>query len=224
MKNNQTVGFRYYKNLLNKDEQHLYDIVAENSFCFRHIFFVRKNFDININKIIRAVLMDNPKLFFIDGYYITQIGSIIIFRPKFNDRRRNILSKYNRIENLLNGLTVFFNTKDTYNIVFQVHGLLCRKIKYDCQDQDAHNIIGGLVKKRAVCDGISKSAKAIFDCCGIMSYIVNGVDKEKQVSHSWLKVYVNKKWQNLDITYDLSTKSNYWFLVGDEVLKQDRSW
>ena len=73
----------------------------------------------------------------------------------------------------------------------------------------AHSILGGLLKKKAVCDGIAKLFKYLLNVAGIKCIVVIGNSTSPysisdNSSHSWNIVKIDNTSYHIDVTWDLS--------------------
>jgi len=83
----------------------------------------------------------------------------------------------------------------------------------------AHSAFSILVSKTGVCDGYSLAFKVLADAVGVDSIVVTGRLKDSIIGHAWNKVYMDNKWQNIDVTFnDDDTGKNEIFGVSDKQL------
>lgn len=71
----------------------------------------------------------------------------------------------------------------------------------------AHNIIGGLTKNLAVCEGYAKILDQVLKSLGIKSMCVTGFNHldsflESGTGHEWNQVKIGDNWYNIDLTWD----------------------
>jgi len=72
-----------------------------------------------------------------------------------------------------------------------------RKIaKANAKHYENHSIYGTLINGKAVCEGYSKSAKLLFNKCGIESEVIRSNE------HGWNYVKVNGNYYQIDVTWD----------------------
>jgi transglutaminase/protease-like cytokinesis protein 3 len=105
------------------------------------------------------------------------------------------------------------------------------KFQYDFSfNPISHTILGLVLNNSAVCEGISKLAKLVFDHIGIKSLIVTGKAKNpvfegSSENHAWNIVKIDGNPYHLDITFDMTimNKNNRYdyFLLCDEDIKKD---
>ena len=109
-----------------------------------------------------------------------------------------------------------------------VHDAFCRSVQYADDGDQSHSIVGPLLFKRGVCDGISKAAKVVLQECGIKSHVISGMAQtganHQKEPHAWNIVQINNEWYHLDITFDntISNKSiryDYFNVCDQEIFK-----
>ncbi len=87
-----------------------------------------------------------------------------------------------------------------------IHDLLCTHLQYADDGPDSHSLVGPLLHKRGVCDGISKTAKVLLQTAGIPAHVLYGTGQNLLSStpepHAWNIVCLNGRWYHADITFD----------------------
>ena len=91
----------------------------------------------------------------------------------------------------------------------------------------AHTILGVFLKKKAVCDGISKAFKYLLNMADMKSVVVYGKGKKDANSepepHSWNIVKISGKSCHIDLTWNLNSCLNgrpsydYYCLTDDRI-------
>ena len=112
-----------------------------------------------------------------------------------------------------------------------VHDAFCGSVQYADDGDQSHSIVGPLLFKRGVCDGISKAVKVVLQETGIKSHVISGMAQtgisHQNEPHAWNIVQMNQDWYHLDVTFDntLSNKSiRYdYFNVCDKELFKDHT-
>ena len=84
----------------------------------------------------------------------------------------------------------------------------------------SNNPYTALTTGKTVCQGYSMTAYKMLTDAGIKNKIIVGTLNGG--SHSWNSVLINNKWYNLDVTNNDSTKSHKYFLVDDNILKENK--
>lgn len=224
--------YQFYRNLLSKEEQKLYDLLYLGFECCEHSIRLPKVDKTTVQHVFKSVLYDNPHIFYVEGlntrYTIRSTNTVVYPVYKFNVE--TISSHERAYRSVVNRIVAYSKTFDDYEKVKLVHDLFCRKIRYDINHPNAHSIIGALIDKIVVCDGIARAAKLLFDAMGLKSCVVCGKATQNDVpieKHAWNKVNINGYWYNLDITFDIECSKcgciryDYFNLTDDEILKEN---
>ena len=125
-------------------------------------------------------------------------------------------------------LSKFTDKMSTYNKIKTIHDEIINNAVYDLDAADNDNVYGTLVDNKAKCDGYARTFTYVCGKAGIRTVTVMGNDlttDSKENGHMWNKVYYNKKWYNVDVTWDdpvSDMKDNIqydYFMVSDKTLK-----
>ena len=103
---------------------------------------------------------------------------------------------------------------DDYEKEVALHDILVQSISYDEEAKTdssrapySSTILGVLLQKRALCEGIAKTVKLLLNCLGIKSIIAQGnLLEETQVGHAWNIVKLHGQPVHLDVTNDLDAQ------------------
>ncbi|MDE6763246.1 MAG: hypothetical protein K2J73_06165, partial [Oscillospiraceae bacterium] len=118
-----------------------------------------------------------------------------------------------------------------YKKIRTIHDSIINNTVYNLDSPTGDTIYGTLVKNKGKCDGYAKTFSYICGQAGIRAVTVIGDDKKNNsdLMHMWNKVYYNKKWYNVDLTWDdpvsnLKDNLQYdFFMVSDKALKNTHS-
>lgn len=109
-----------------------------------------------------------------------------------------------------------------------VNDYVAGKTTYGGRTDARYTTYGVLKNNVAVCQGYAITGYRILKEMKIpVRYVIGHSNNEK---HAWLKVSVNKRWYNMDITWnDTSSNSEYkklykYFLVSDAQLRKTHTW
>ncbi len=119
-----------------------------------------------------------------------------------------------------------------------IHDYLVSTVTYDDaalvnpnSTREAFNIIGALIKKKAVCHGIACAFKYICDCSQIKSFVVMGetVPNEGDTGHAWNIVKIDGDSYHVDVTWDIKKKGDIsfcydYFNLSDPLIRFDHTW
>lgn len=176
--------------------------------------------------VLRAVLNDNPELFYAswytskDIYYYPNgplLGSLtLLYNDTYQDSavRTQAIREFNEAANRAvtqtNGLT------DPVEIALVLHDWLVTNCEYNWtvatvggkpgNSSDPYvrsgmpwNAYGALVKGDAVCQGYALAYKYLLGLKGIDSMLVTA---SETMNHAWNGVLINGKWYHVDVTWD----------------------
>ena len=117
-----------------------------------------------------------------------------------------------------------------YKKIKTIHDSIVNTATYDLTTDNCGNLYGALVEKRAKCAGYAYTFSYICSKAGIKSIYVIGdtypIEKNSP-GHAWNKVYYNKKWYNIDVTWDdptVNLKDNLiydYFMIDDKTISRD---
>ncbi|MBR7161959.1 MAG: hypothetical protein IKD07_06040 [Clostridia bacterium] len=119
-----------------------------------------------------------------------------------------------------------------------IHDYLVKTIVYDeaalidpDASREAFNILGALIKKRAVCHGIACAFKYLCDCCRIKCFVVVGdaLPIESNEKHAWNIVKIDDESYHVDVTWDIKKKGDIsffydYFNLSDPLIRFDHTW
>ncbi len=109
-------------------------------------------------------------------------------------------------------------TGTDYEKITAAHDYLCKKVTYatDSSSYLVHTAYGALVNGSAVCEGYAKAMKLLLDAMGIeCDTVVNS-------THAWNIVLMDNEWYFVDVTNDDSNSCKAYFMLGQDVLFQER--
>lgn len=124
--------------------------------------------------------------------------------------------------------TIKKKNKGQFNRVKAVNDYIVGKVTYGGRTDAKYTTYGVLKNNIAVCQGYSITGYRLLKEMNIPVRYVTG--RSNNENHSWLKVSVDKKWYNLDITWnDPKPNNNHnrsynYFLLNDKELRKSHSW
>lgn len=228
----------YYRNKLVAADQAMYDLVHSNWISRKRATVLPYNASPErIEKIITAVLLDNPDLYYIDKQRIAILSSCVgmtlqtDFRFKLDFR--SIEQKKNDVLLLAKRKCAEKGETEKWKTI---HGLVVRNVHYPATqaiDGSHHCIVGPLISHDAVCDGFSHFVKLLCDAVGIECIIVRGSARAngdtQYVEHAWNMIKLAGNWMHCDVTWDaLSSRfpvqSYAYSYLSDFDISKDHSW
>ncbi|GHV16967.1 hypothetical protein AGMMS49938_17440 [Fibrobacterales bacterium] len=223
----------YYYSRLTDDKKAIYKTILAGLKAFDKEIKIQLMPMNEITMIFNYVLFDNPLIF-----YVSQ--SFQQLRDLYN-KKCFIVPEYKYPKPLSKEFTtaitkylqVFDSLKEKSDLDKElfVHNYCLETFTYDYQFGDsAHSVLGVVMNKTAVCEGIAKFVKLAFDYLGLSSLVVVGKAKsqaynDKMEPHAWNIVKINGNTYHLDVTFDmtLTTKMNRYdyFNLSEEDIKKD---
>ena len=154
-----------------------------------------------INTVLKAVLTDTPSLFRFEGKWS-------LLR---NERQFNVLPAYTYDQNIcasiqdkINGssaecLRMIDVSMDQYVKTRQVYDWFLSNVQYDLEQVGGQSVCDALVKKKAVCKGLSKGFQYILAQVGIFSTLQEG-SLDGKTKHVWNVVEIDGQYYNVDVS------------------------
>jgi hypothetical protein len=93
------------------------------------------------------------------------------------------------------------NNKTDIEKITAIHDYVVTNYKYEFINYSMSEIIDS---KKAKCDGYAALFQLLAEKSGIKSLVVTGFDKDRDILHTFNLVMINKKWYQVDCTYDAS--------------------
>lgn len=195
--------------------------------------------------INECVYNDTPAFYFIDmsHYRWSETDEGYKFNIDFCYTIKEINEYDRKIEK---GLDIFMQNYISDNMTdyekeLVIHNYLVSKITYDTyaanhdahpdeRIHDAYNIIGALIKKKAVCWGIACAFKLLCDYCKIKCFVVIGGAEQREFDgHAWNMVRIDNSNYHVDVTWDIRKSDDirccYDYLnLSDPIIKFNHDW
>jgi len=224
----------YYYEQLTQNAQKTYTVLKKAVInCERS---VKIKYDINENdfeQIAELLIFHDPMTFNLKNIEAEQASrNTIIFKLSYRydkDTFDDMAKAYRKeAKKILNKLT---DDMSRYKKIRTIHDSIINSAVYDINSETSDNIYGTLVENKGKCDGYAKSFSYICGQAGIRTVTVIGDDKSysNDTMHMWNKVYYNKNWYNVDVTWDdpvSNIKDNLkydFFMVSDDAIKNTHS-
>jgi len=220
----------YYYNLLNDADKEIYIKILSGLEAYSEKIILPYR-DINETMAIFGyVLNDNPLIFYTNSF--TQSSDNYkkdcTMKPHYTNSKSYISDQMITIAEYLQDFDIASGKSDLEKEQY-VHDFCLQKYKYGKADSEsAHNILGPILHKKAVCEGIAEFVKLALDYLNVKNVLVsgeanNGVSS-KMESHLWNIVYIDNSPFHLDVTFDLSltndeNRYDYFNLPDTEIQK-----
>ncbi len=196
----------------------------------------------DVSEIALAVYNDTPSFYYLDvsmfsyaptpfGYYYSQkylysAQEIASYDAYMEQGWRRFEARY------------LHPSMSEYEKEKMIHDYLVSTITYDdaavadpSSAREAYNILGALIKKKAVCHGIACAFKYLCDCSRIKSFVVTGeaLPREGNAGHAWNIVKIDGDSYHVDVTWDIKKKGDIsfcydYFNLSDSLIRFDHTW
>ncbi|MCM1022534.1 MAG: hypothetical protein NC395_00560 [Prevotella sp.] len=184
----------------------------------------RKDFE----QLAELLIFHDPMTFNLENIELFTVGNLTVFKLSYRydkEEYDEMTSAYKKeADKILDKLT---DDMSEYKKIRTIHDSIINSAAYDLESEANDTVYGTLVNNKGKCDGYSKSFSYICGLAGIRTVTVIGDDKinGSGMMHMWNKVYYNKNWYNVDVTWDdpvgnLKDNLQYdFFMVSDSSLK-----
>lgn len=210
---------------LTQNEQVVYDEILESLLNFQKGTALSTTDAKVIDRAFTAVMLDNPDIFFVDGYKYTEyardsVVERIEFTGKYLYEEEEVLRRQALIDakvaDILSGMP---DTRDEYSKVKYLYDTLVTQTEYDLQAPDNQNICSVFIGGKSVCQGYAKALqylanKAGMQCSLVLGNVIGGE------GHAWNLISVNGAWYYLDATWG---DAFYLFGNQEQVVKKQSS-
>jgi hypothetical protein len=164
------------------------------------------------------VIRDCPLFFHVEVGMTMQQGDNPQVFPEYRLTQQQYAQQYRLVCDFVKNSTQMLRCAPrVYDKVRAIHNSMCRHvIYYGINEDDSHNVIGAILKRKAVCESIAKAFKLICDANMIPCIVIFGrsnstdgteygtVSEESNKSnHAWNMVKMGDYWYNIDITFDI---------------------
>ena len=196
---------------------------------------------VDVQKIIKFIHWDNPGLFYVDFSKMMITGSLskttiqskfILSDKQIDDAERQL---HQIIQAILSASQLSGRTKmDAYQREIALHDMLIKKISYDHSGISDTNttIVGGLLHKKAVCEGYAKTFRLLCDRVRLSCIYIPGTAEpyeKPRENHSWNIVKLDGVCSHVDVTWDSTMRVgsgacyDHFNLTDDDICR-DHEW
>lgn len=203
-------SFSYAYNKLSPGEQTAYmEIYTILDGVMEDVILTGKDTD-EIDKAFRAVMLDHPEIFYVDGYtigkYMTN-GELdkISFCGSYSMTKEEIEEKRRRVDEYVERILINAPGSDDYEKIKYVYEYMVNNNTYDLSAENNQNVLSVVEGGRTVCQGYAKMMQLVLGRLDIFCTLVNGSaassDSEEYNAHVWNIVKCNGEYYNLDATW-----------------------
>lgn len=211
----QEISHVIYKKLTQNEQQIYKEILNSLLACETETVLSTTDPEM-IDKAFTAVMLDNPEIFYVDGYKYTEFTrdenvERIEFTGKYLYDNEEIVRRQalidSKVSDILSGMP---DTEDEYLKVKYLYDTLVTQTEYDIHAADNQNICSVFLNGKSVCQGYAKAMQYLANRAGVECSLVLGnvIGGE---GHAWNLVSVNDNWYYLD-----STWGDAFYLFGEQ--------
>ena len=234
---------KYFGTSINKDDYYFGRLIEEQKATYGTILSGIEAFADEIklpllpinemSMIFDYVLLDNPLLFYVSSF--SQLNDLYkkksSIKPDYKYARQIVKQSIGVVTKYLQTFDALKTKSDIVKETY-IHDYCLDNFQYDYTFSDySHSILGPVLNKTAVCEGIAKFVKLTFDYLGVKSIVIRGKAKNPAIEdsasemHAWNIVKIDRKTYHLDVTFDMTLKSKInrydYFNLSDEDIKKD---
>ena len=240
------LGFEY----LSPQEQQAYKVMLKAfSSMAASVNCSQINRDVDLMKVMQAVLGDNPAIIYFDKTKIeiekSILGKEIILMGAYSKPEAEKMGS--ALDTTVNKIVVAVKARakssDEYSLLISLYEILQKNIQYDkeeiqansrgiCNNPASHNAYGAIINKLAVCDGFSSAfallaGKLGFECMSVVGRSTCAVTVQE---HAWNIIKIRGKYYHFDVTWDARNYNEFneffyaYFAITDEEIMHDHSW
>lgn len=211
---------RYYYSKLNNREKKAYKKIYAAIQNHESSVTINGFVETDIPKLMSAINLDNPHLFYVDfryGFQSDLFSQTIILKYIYNQADTLILTE--KVKKVCNKILSKVAGKTEFEKELSLHDILARNVLYDDVAKDnlikfharSNTILGVLFYKTAVCEGIAKTFKFLLNALDIKCIIACGKAKgetennsESDIKHAWNIVKIDRQPYHVDLTWDIN--------------------
>jgi len=224
--------YKLYYEKLAPFEKQAYNMILDKIYDMPERILVPDLDEESLDNVFRALLYDNPDLFFIGRKCSVKAElwndffsvEYIIDKSEYARKKAEIDAACDRVISSLS------NTSDQRQTELEIHNWIVDNCTYKIEEKEYvySSVYGSMVNHIAACEGYSKAAKLLLDKVGIESAVISGTassSRQEGGSHMWNIVKINGSWYHLDCTWDdpltdsgKGVRLYTYFNVSDEVI------
>ena len=232
-----------YRNFLSEQGKMYYDAFSNYSWKLSYLYYFENSREYESASTYKALYfynLDHPESELIEYQidarsYETPFKEIAIWGKQENDsvQKQEYEAKLREIDTAIADLVNEVNNEEDLVTKYRlIYDYLTTTVEYDYDEVDSHkeiyridnhNLYGALVKKKAVCDGISDAFKYICNKCNLECVTMRGnIDStiDSYSNHQWNIIPIYGNWFLVDCTFDLKTSdtniSEFYWTVNEE--------
>ena len=209
----------YYRNRLNSRDRAIYDRIFDGLQNWRPEIPMPAFCNIEeAYRVYTMVIRDCPLFFHVDVGIRMMEGPNPKLFPKYRLTTQQYAQQHRLVcDFVMKSVQQLKGARRTYDKVRSIHNSMARHvIYYGVDEDDSHNVVGAILKRKAVCESIAKAFKLICDANCIPCIVIFGrststdgvqygtvSENNKNDNHAWNKVKIGESWYNIDVTFDI---------------------
>jgi len=187
-----------------------------------------------ISLIFDCILLDNPLIYYLSSFNHSNDlhKNTLLIKPNYKYARSFVKQNTSIINKYLRVYDAVKNKSDVDKEIF-VHDYCLNNFCYDNAYHDySYSVLGLVLNRTAVCEGIAKFVKLSLDYLDVSSLVVfgkakNPVNDDTAERHAWNIVEIEGMTYHLDVTFDMTLKSKLnrydYFNLSDDDIKREHT-
>lgn len=214
---------RYYYLKLNSREKKAYKKIYSAMQNHQPTVTINGFCEEDIPKLMSAINLDNPHLFFVDFHYELQFdlfSQTIILKYLYNKADTAALTE--KIKKVCDKILSNVQGQAEFEKELSLHDILVQNVLYDKMARNnipkfrtrSNTILGVLFYKTAVCEGIAKTFKFLLNALDIKCIVIKGkaldclTGRASDTLHAWNMVKIDGEPYYVDLTWDINLSQN----------------
>lgn len=209
----------YYRNRLKSRDRAIYDRIFDGLQNWRPEIPMPAFCNIEeAYRVYTMVIRDCPLFFHVDVGIRMMEGPNPKLFPKYRLTTQQYAQQHRLVCDFVRkSVQQMKGARRTYDKVRSIHNSMARHVIYfGIEEDDSHNVVGAILKRKAVCESIAKAFKLICDANCIPCIVIFGrststdgvqygtvSENSKDDNHAWNMVKIGESWYNIDVTFDI---------------------
>lgn len=193
----------------------------------------------DVSRVIEYIFRDNPGLFFInrDAVRFWYLGQKMTIEASFYYDNKQIAAYETRLRQEISKIMARYSVMELndYEKALALHDCLAKNVKYEYEShsETSYSVLGGLLKRKTVCEGFANTYKLLCDEANIDCIVVLGTatpEGKTTEGHAWNIIRLGMHCYHIDVTWDscayVKTKqvSHSHLNMMDSDAAQDHQW